>query len=80
MCKWRSSSPVVTQGIDPMLREKLPVKDMTDVHSSTHPKALGLQWNSETDTMSTSLNLANSYTPTKWGIIADIAKTFDVLG
>ena len=80
LCKWRSSSNMVTQAIHPDLREKLPIKTLTDVHASTHPKALGLGCNSDSDTMFTSLNLAPTCTPTKRGIIADVAKTFDVLG
>ena len=43
LCKFRSSSPVVTAAIDQSLREKLPVKGLTDLHSSPHPKALGTQ-------------------------------------
>ena len=66
--------------IDPSLREKLPVKDITDSQNSPHPKALGLDWHSGADTMSTSLNLTSSFAPTKRGIISDFAKTFDVLG
>ena len=80
LCKFRSSHHLVTESIDPSLREKLPIKGLTDIHSSPHPKALGLEWNSESDCMSTSLNLSNKATPTKRGIISDIARTFDVLG
>ena len=72
--KWRSSSPHSS------LLEELPVKDLTDDHSSVHPKALGVEWDSLTDTMSTSISLTSTFTPTKRGIISDIAKTFDVLG
>ena len=50
LCKWRSSSPLVTMSIDPSLREKLPVKDITDCQNSTHPKTLGLEWDSGADT------------------------------
>ena len=80
LCKWRSSSPLVTQAIEPSLREKLPIKDINDVHSSPHLKALVMEWDSEVDTMSTALNLSTNFTPTKRGVIADIAKTVDVLG
>ena len=80
LCKFRSTSPLVTKSIDPSLREKLPVKGLTDSHSSTHPKALGLECDSELDTMSSALNSLATFTPTKQGIIADIARTFDVLG
>ena len=66
--------------IDPSLREKLPVKDITDCQNSPHPKALGFEWDAGAGTMSTSLNLTSSLAPTKRGIISDIAMTFDVLG
>ena len=78
--KWRSSSPQVLQSLDSSLLEELPVKDLTDDHSFLHPKALGVKWDSLTDTMSTSISLTSTFTPTKRGIISDIAKTFDVLG
>ena len=80
LCKWRSSSPQVLASIRPSLLEKIPVKDLTDSHSSNHPKALGVEWDSITDTMSTSISSTASFTPTKRVIISDIAKTFDVLG
>ena len=44
-----------------------------------HPKALCLIWNSQTDSMSTSLNLSELAVPTKRGIISDISQTFDIL-
>ena len=77
--KWRSSSPVTLAAIDPSLREKLPVQDLTDTKSA-HPKALGVEWDSTQDTMSTSLSLPTKYASTKRGVISDVAKTFDVLG
>lgn len=80
LCKWQSSSPLVTESIDPSLREKLLIQHFSDCSNSPHPKALGLEWDSGTDTMSISLNIASSFAPTKRGIISDIAKTFDVLG
>ena len=78
--KWRSSSTQVLQSLDSSLLEELPVKDLTDDHSSLHPEALGVEWDSLTDTMSTSISLTSTFTPTKRGIISDIAKTFNVLG
>ena len=80
LCKFRSSNPSVLNSINPDLREKLPIKGLTESHTLPHPKALGLEWNSETDCMSTSLNLTDKVTPTKRGLISDIARTFDVLG
>ena len=80
LCKWRSNSPLVLYSILTDLREKLPAKEVTDSYISTHPKALGLEWNSSLDTMSTSLTLPDHYLTTKRGLISDVAKTFDVLG
>ena len=77
LCKWRSSSPQVLASIRPSLLEKIPVNDS---HSSNHPKALGVEWDLITHTMSTSISSTASFTSTKRGIISDIAKTFDVLG
>ena len=80
LCKFRSSNQVVLESIEPDLREKLPVKGLTESNALPYPKALGLEWNSLTDCMSTSLNLSEQVTPTKRGIISDIARTFYVLG
>ena len=80
LCKFRSSNTCVTELIDPSLGESLPIKGLTDLHSSPHPKALGLEWDSVSDCMSTSLNLSTHSVPTKRGMISDIARTFDVLG
>ena len=80
LCKWRSSSMTVLQNIPDDLLEKLPVKDLTDLHSSTYPKALGLEWDSRSDMMSPCINISSSYNPTKRGIISDVSKTFDILG
>lgn len=70
----------VLDKIDKELKEKLPVKDLTDEHSSQHPKALGVAWNSCDDTLSISIGASPTFTPTKRGVISDIAKTFDILG
>ena len=79
LCKWRSSSNTVLHNISEALREKLPIKDLTDLHSS-YPKALGLEWNSNTDQMSPCINVSQTYKSTKRGIISDVSKTFDILG
>ena len=78
--KWRSSSQQVLQQVDPDLQEKLPVKALTDDHTSQHPNALGMVWNSYNDEMSVSIGVSPNFTPTKNGVISDIARTFDVLG
>ena len=80
LCKFRSSSTTVLQSIPQDLQEKLPVKDVTTLHSSSHPKALGLEWDSRQDFMSPSINMSTSYSSTKRGIISDVSKTFDILG
>ena len=81
--KWQGSSPYVLENIDPTLHKKVPTKDLTkdltDNHSSQHPKALGMVWDSHADTMSISLGTTEEVTPTKHGVISDIAQTFDVL-
>ena len=78
--KWRSSSDEVLTQIDPSLLEKMPTKDLVDHHSTTYPKALGVEWNSSQDTMATCVTLPPEYTSTKRGIISDVARTFDILG
>ena len=78
--KWRCSSPTILSQIDPSLREKLPVQDLTGTQQGNQPKALGVEWNSTQDTMSTSLCLPTEFASTKRGIISDVARTFDVLG
>ena len=80
LSKWRSSSLTVLQSIPQDLQEKLPVKDVTTLQSSSHPKALGLEWDSRQDCMSPSINVSHSYRTTKRGIISDVSKTFDILG
>ena len=75
--KWRSSSTSVLQAIEPSLHEKVPVHNQIQ---SPYPKALGVEWDSAQDVMSTSLKLPSQYESTKRGIISDIARTFDVLG
>ena len=77
--KWRSSSTVVLDSIDPLLRETLPVQDLVDNVQSKYPKALGVEWNSAQDTMSTSLCLPTKHVFTKRGIISNVARTFNVL-
>ena len=78
--KWRSSSSTVLQTIDPSLHEKLPVQDLVTHDHPHYPKALGVNWDSRLDTMSTSLSLPDQFQSTKRGIISDVARTFDVLG
>ena len=78
LCKWRSSSPLVLEQIPSDLQEKIPVKQVTDNHSPSHPKALGLDWDSRLDVMSPSINLSEHYSTTKRGIVSDVSKTFDV--
>ena len=80
LCKWRSSSLSVLQSIPEELQEKLPVQEVTSHSHSTHPKALGLEWNSHLDVISSSIHLADTPNITKRGIVSDVANTFDVLG
>ena len=78
--KWRSSSQEVLDHIDLALLESMPTLDLVDRHSTSYPKALGVEWESRQDTMSTSINLPDSYASTKQGIVSDVARTFDILG
>ena len=78
--KFRSSSPQVLSQIPAKLVEAMPTKTMTDCHSASYPKALGVVWNSTNDTMSTAINKPENFNPTKRGILSDVSKTFDVMG
>ena len=78
--KFRSSSVEVLSEIPEELIEPMPSQDLVDLHSTSYPKALGVAWNSKEDTMSTDVQLPVDFKSTKRGIIADVARTFDVLG
>ena len=78
--KFRSSHAAVLAGIPVELQEPMPRLDLVDLHSGSYPKALGLSWNSRTDTMFTAVQLSEEFRSTKRGIISDVARTFDVLG
>ena len=78
--KWRSSSKEVIKKIPTAIQEPMPTQELVDQHSATYPKALGVAWNSEEDSMFTSINLPDTYKSSKRGVISDIARTFDVLG
>ena len=53
---------------------------MTNEHFPSQPKALGLEWNSTLDHMSSCIGKPGSYLQTKRGVASDIAQTFDALG
>ena len=78
--KWRSSSAKVLANIPDELLEALPTQDLVDKHSARYPKALGVAWDSRSDTMATHIELPVGYSSTKRGVVSDIARTFDVLG
>ena len=80
LTKWRSSSKEVLQFIPSHLQEVSHLKDSTSLQAPTISKALGLVWDSERDVMSPSINTSSDYTPTKRGLIRDVARTYDVLG
>ena len=80
LCKWRSSSSSVLLSIPTDLQETLPVKEMTESHSPSHPKALGLEWDSRLDLMAPALQPPQPYKTTKRGVVSDVSKTFDILG
>ena len=62
LCKWRSSSSSVLHAIPTDLQETLPVKEMTESHSPSHPKALGL---ARLDLMAPALQPLTPYKTTK---------------
>ena len=78
--KWRSSSAAVLSKIPLDSQEPVPTKELVDNHAATYPRALGLTWDSVTDTMSVHIDLPTSFTSTKRGIVSDVSRTFDVLG
>ena len=63
--KWRSSSGQVLEHIPKDLLEPLPTQDLVDRHSASHPKTLGVAWNSESDTMATHIDLPSQFTSSK---------------
>ena len=78
--KYRSNSQQVLDAIPKELVEAMPTKEMVDCHSDSYPKALGLIWNSEDDTMCTDVSYTGEIARTKKGILSDTSKTFDILG
>ena len=78
--KWRSSSPLVLDGIPKDQQEVLPSQELVDMHALDYPKALGLIWDSRHDTMATQVEVTPTYCSTKRGVASDVAKTFDVMG
>ena len=78
--KWRSSSAAVLSKIPLDSQEPVPTKELVDKYAATYPRALGLIWDSVTDTMSVHIDLPTSFTSTKRGIVSDVSRTFDVLG
>ena len=80
ICKWRSNSADVLRHLPSQLLEPSLVKKDTAPHSVTHSKALGLEWDSAIDVMSPSINISSTYRTTKRGIIADVSRTYDILG
>ena len=49
--KFRSSHAEVLAGVPSELQEPMPNLDLVDLHSAHYPKALGLAWDSRTDSM-----------------------------
>ena len=70
----------VLSNIEPSLHEKVPIQDLLSQVQSPYPKALGVEWDSAQDLVSTSLNLPEHFETTKRGIISYIARLFDILG
>ena len=66
--KFRCSSSEVLKAMPTELVEPMPSKDLVDLHSAKYPKALGVAWDSDSDTMSTAVCLPGQYKSTKRGI------------
>ncbi len=76
--KWNSNEALVLDAIQPELRES---KEVHSISESEHTKALGLKWNTSTDTFYiTTSKLLPTASVTKRILVSDIAKVFDVLG
>ena len=73
--KWRSSSAEVISHIPKDLLEPMPTQYLVDRHSASYPKALGVVWDSDYDTMATHVELPASFVSSKRGIISDVART-----
>ena len=80
LCKWRSNSHTVLSSIPSNLQETIPVKEMTESHSTSYPKALGLEWDSRLDLMAPAIQPPERCSTTKRGVVSDVSKTFDILG
>ena len=63
--KWRSSSAEVTKHIPAELLEPMPMQDLVDRHSASYPKALGVAWDSKSDTIATHVELPSSFVSSK---------------
>ena len=79
LCKWRCSQPSALNSLPDHLKEKLPVKSL-DNHTISYSKTLGIDWNTERDTMFPDLTLPTNYSKTKRGLMSDISRVFDILG
>ena len=54
--KYRSSEPEVINEIPAEFVEVMPKLELVDNHTSSYPKALGIGWNSQNDTVSVAIN------------------------
>ena len=77
--KFRSSAEQVLRQIPQELVEPMPQMEPMDCHTSKYPKALGVKWNSESDTMAVDVNTQGEFEATKRGLLGDISRTFDVV-
>ena len=77
--KWRTNSPELLASIPEDLRETEPLCISTAANSGC-PKALGVHWNTTTDTLFVATLPPIMAEPTKRIIASQAAKMFDVLG
>ena len=78
--KYRSNSKKVLGAIPKKLHELMPTKEMVDCHSEPYPKALGVVWDSDLDTISTDVGREYQAVKTKREFFSDTGKTFDIMG
>ena len=77
--KWRSSEPSVLQHLDSNLLDEQPYQ-VIPYESAGFSKALGVEWNANTDCFRISITEASMEITTKRALASEIAKTYDILG
>lgn len=80
LCKWLSSESAVLQGLPEELKDPHSMLIQFD-DNTTYTKTLGIEWNANSDYFQLTITeLPPLSNVTKWSLVSDIAKTFDILG